>query len=1226
MNRMSLLFAALLAVSFAMPSHIQDTSQAGQRPALSASHTPAKSSTEAGSKAPVLQEEAQRFLSDFLNKGDAFTGQDTSHLKVLFATLADPVQTHMAAAFDHDLAALQDGVLDSGYLFDSSWIHWELPSSHDSFDDKEKAEALDNEEHRYPGILLFRKGDLKLGENPYAQGLIVFLLAEKPTAGIDIDQAKTALQLLVWAAQQQTTPPKPGTTSSSPSSKTPAWAFPDDTALILGPTYSGSLDSLVPLVNEISNTARIRPPSRFLMRSSDFTSCPAAKLTAQTIADKFKVRVDMGSADYAFDWWIQLALDTLDGFGIPQGKVAVLSEGESLYGGSENQSQSSTRAQCCPKPGGDPGASKPEPWKLEFPREISALRLSYEQQGVLDNPSQSETWKRSLHIGGAGDQSGDSIRTFGGDETIAAQESVLFGISEFVRSHAIHAVIIVATSEEDSYFLTRFLHAHNAGVRVVVIGSSRLFMRGSTAQFRGDMMVGSFPLLPRLYDWTDPNPPDDLAHDQTEHVFPNDSSQGEYIAARDLLWEGDASLPREYSSPVRESKIVGLKPSVYISALGGGAAWPIFEENPVAELEKKPSAASGDGVQQSPTAARQQPNGNNGKDISGDDWRLSMPFLFGDHPFRSAKGKLGPEEQKGVPYIRAGGFWKLTFYLCTAVPLFYCLGVLYSDPVRRRHFAYLQPATQWPHWILLVTVPALLSESSYLIIARQVSFPGVTFGDHGGWWLGALGASLAVPLSIVGINWWRGCRPGNPLAGQPSRRTVQAKAVFVLTIDAIVVWFAIQLLIDLNSRWELSQVLNKYREMHWESGLSLVPTILLMMLAIAVWNYGAQVGISVLEPRPLLPNFSDDERVSDKAGKHIADAGKPFPSEKDARWYWKSTGLAVGVTFLALLLWPDFRAITSLSSKTETMFVFGLAVVAAILMLMDILQFAWLWNELHDLLLALERHEFKRSFVPLRDFNWKNIWTFSAGSFQERRKVLAAQVDCAFDLAAQGSSLIPNAALKHFREARARYSKLNLDDVDFVTYRNDLKKAYRYFRVIGSNIAGEYSLMLREARIMPIPQLGPAEKDPFRDEEQELKELPQRLCLCERFLCLLYIGFIRAVIARLRSLAISIVSVFSLIALGMAVYPFQPMQPLFVTGAAIFVFIGVVMFVVFSQMDKDRILARILESDPNKLEWSFYSKYIDALALPLLTLLSSLLPGGAGRLIDLLRTSFSHVQ
>jgi hypothetical protein len=44
-----------------------------------------------------------------------------------------------------------------------------------------------------------------------------------------------------------------------------------------------------------------------------------------------------------------------------------------------------------------------------------------------------------------------------------------------------------------SPFLTRFLHANNAGVRVVILGATRLFMRGSTAQFRDDMMVSGFP-------------------------------------------------------------------------------------------------------------------------------------------------------------------------------------------------------------------------------------------------------------------------------------------------------------------------------------------------------------------------------------------------------------------------------------------------------------------------------------------------------------------------------------------------------------------------------------------------------------------------------------------------------------------------------------------------------------------------------------------------------------
>lgn len=1249
MNRTSLFFAALLAASFAVPSRTRETLPAAQAGIVSASHASAASSVQPEALTSDLRDEAHSFFNVFLSKANAFplTDKEKPGLKVLFATLADPVQTHLAAAFDHDLAALQDGAQDSDYLLDSWWIPWEIPRSYDSLDDKVKEEELVKARHSYPGILLFRS--VKPGENPYANGLIVFLLAEKPTTGIDIDQAKIALQILAWVAQQQTNTSTTGGSHSSPSGDLPVWTFPDHTALILGPSYSGSLDSLVALVNEIRYSSGIEPPSKFLIRSSDFTSSGDASCTAQTIAKQFNVQIDMGSAAYPFDRWIDLALTTLNTSGISSDRVAVLSEGESLYGYSEQSSKKRTSSSPVPQDSqlckdSTAPTQDPQPWSLEFPKDISALRSTYEQQGVLDNSSLSETLKPSLRIGSAEGKNGDAIRVFGGEETVAAQESVLFGISEFLRSHGIHAIIIVATNEEDSYFLTRFYHVNNTGVRVVIIGPSRLFTRGSTAQFRGDMMVGSFPLLPKLYDWTAPiikddpahdhaasNPAGDFEHGQTDHIFSNDASEGEYIAARDLLWQDDADvppLPREYSSPGWDFDGEALRPPLYISALGDGTVWPISET----DLNPEEDPTPGSGVQQSSSATNQPPASSNTSDPSVDDWRLSMPFRFAVHPFESKTTPYGTGLHIGVQNFGPGGFWRFTFYLCTSFSAFFCFGVVYSDPLRRRRFAYLQPATKGHQWIFLLTMPALLSESAYLIIARQVSYPVVNpfvanaFSDVGHWWFAALAASLVVPLFIVWINWWKGSRPGGFLAGPPKEETAHAKVIFASTIGAIGACFAILLAADLRSSRQLSEVLNTYREMHWESGLSLVPTILLMVFAMAVWNYGALVGISVLSSCPLLPEFPDYKQISETRGKQIANIGMPFPIGKAARRYWISTWLVTGAVILILMLWPSFRAITSLSSKTETCFVFGLAVAASIFMLMDILQFTWLWGKLRNLLRALGRREFKRSFVPLRDFNWKNIWTFSAGSFQERSKVLAAQAECALVMEAQGSNLVSREAGNHLEKVIKRYSKLNFENVNLETYRNDLEETYKCFAKIGTKIADAYSTMLRRARIMPLPQLEPCDNDPFRNEEREAKQLPEELRLCESFLCLLYIGFIQAIIARLRSLAISIVSVFSLIALGVAIYPFQPTQPLFVIGAAVLVVIGVVIFVVFSQMEKDPILARILDTDPNKLEWSFYSKYIDALALPLLTLLSSLLPGGAGRIIDLLRNAFNHGQ
>ena len=67
-------------------------------------------------------------------------------------------------------------------------------------------------------------------------------------------------------------------------------------------------------------------------------------------------------------------------------------------------------------------------------------------------------------------------------------------------------------------------------------------------------------------------------------------------------------------------------------------------------------------------------------------------------------------------------------------------------------------------------------------------------------------------------------------------------------------------------------------------------------------------------------------------------------------------------------------------------------------------------------------------------------------------------------------------------------------------------------------------------------------------------------------------------------------------------------------------------FKVFSQMDTDPILSRIVNGDDRKIQGSFYAKFAEAMALPLLTAGSALLPGGAGRLLDLVQAIFSHGQ
>ncbi|MGA2170487.1 MAG: hypothetical protein ABSG62_20015 [Terracidiphilus sp.] len=110
----------------------------------------------------------------------------------------------------------------------------------------------------------------------------------------------------------------------------------------------------------------------------------------------------------------------------------------------------------------------------------------------------------------------------------------------------------------------------------------------------------------------------------------------------------------------------------------------------------------------------------------------------------------------------------------------------------------------------------------------------------------------------------------------------------------------------------------------------------------------------------------------------------------------------------------------------------------------------------------------------------------------------------------------------------------------------------------------------------------------------------------------------------MHTLLFSVASMFSLATLGIVIYPFVPFSPLLISGLALLALIAWAFFKVFSQMDRDPILSRIVNGDDRKLQRNFYFKFAEAMALLLLTIGTSLLPGGAGRLLKLVQTFFNQ--
>jgi hypothetical protein len=572
------------------------------------------------------------------------------------------------------------------------------------------------------------------------------------------------------------------------------------------------------------------------------------------------------------------------------------------------------------------------------------------------------------------------------------------------------------------------------------------------------------------------------------------------------------------------------------------------------------------------------------------------------------------------------------FIVTLIVTVLYATFFFYADPVSRNAFASFAPSPEWRFWLFKVALPGAALGGAFRILAWAVEMPANASHAAVAWWRMAILLSALAPLEVavaalvkavvlVKLRW--------------NHRMLIA---FSTTALAVLVpgFFRIFSCDPFGGR-DAGSLLNTYREMYIESGLSLVPTGLFLLGAFLVWATQAGNGAAVLAASPRLPDFHKNLRISQVRAEIIERIGKPLPFNREALWMWAVWISIVAALTAANLRFPPFLAITSLESYPTTVLFRGISAAIAALMLLDILQFLWLWSALRGLLSALARHGFKRSFVPITDFKWRNIWSFTGTSLQDRRPIVAAQNSCALDLAREHGfkALLPRAgALEQMRDF---YNNVNLRGVSYEQFAQD----GHLFREIMAEIGTRLSWLV-ESRTDTLPPSGVSadaeaiqralvcgckgDGGRFSDEAEELARLPEWRQMAEKLVCLMYIAFIQTVIARLHTLLFSVASMFSLLALGVAIYPFAPFTPLLMMGIALLLFIAGAFFKVFSEMDRDPILSRIVNGDDRKLQGSFYTKFAESLALPLLALASSLLPGGTSRLLEVVQAFLSHGQ
>jgi hypothetical protein len=1182
MNRYTLMFAALLAASFTV--HPSGGGGTDKKP------SDKEKEVQVGRPGPELSDPVG-IIQAFLKQTQPEQPGAPEHPRILFAMVPHPTETHLAEAFDHNVDALQDGLQAAGYLFDSSWIPWKFHQPRDQFDDETKEETARLRENEFPGVLLFRRN--RPNQDPYHEGVVVFLIGERPVGGIYRSEVQKAIEII----------DKSGISLS-------------EEIRILGPTYSGSLPSLAPVVEDLLGADK-QAQSVFI-RSGSFSGCGAAYRTLRLLNGlPRKVKIDLGSTNHDSSQRIAFVRSEMGRIGIDPEHIAILTEGETLYGEAyrsavrvENLVDATKANPELEKNKGIQVDEKEDSlcqknleisgmWSIPFPRDISSLRAGYENQGLFDSYSPEQPWKRYLNLKNEEQGEGDSVHKFGGTATVAAQESVMFGISEFLKKHDILAAMILASNEQDRYFLTQFLHANNSRVRVVVLDPTRIFLRGSTSQFRGDLFVGEFPLLPWLHDWT-------VGRDvMAGHIFADHTSQGIFYASIDLF--ADKAQPlrwySEYSEPDWTGTNPVLRPPMYLVALGGNATWPIAEQTP-----------------------------NPVSSTSTDPWQMAMPFVLFSHSLAEKSVPFLPTPPlAATTLLTVRGIWKFLFFFLAGLVVAVCIFFWCANPAARSLFSSFDPSRAARFWIFKVAIPGAVAGCAFRVMAWSVAIPASASSNAVVWWRWAEAFTVLAPLVIaisavakaMGPNtlpWnWRMLFPAIP------------PAVALLAIVAPSAFGGDRFSPDIGA------TLNTFREMHWESGLSLVPTAMLFLAAILIWSCQASYGSALLDAAPPLPDIPRNLRISDEQAKKIAAIGRPIPITWRAKWLWVAWFFAAMAIVLGQFRFRPFRQITTLETKSVTQLVFVVSATITILIVLDLLQFFWLWVEFRTLLHTLHRHDFKRSFVPITDFDWRSLWTFTGVSFQGRRAINSSHIEALVELARKhGLTQFEPYAAK-LERMRIYYDVVEPDSVA----RRKFVVSRRLFFCILNEVGKQIMVLLDDPKRVPVHEAAaPKEPQPpcvlvcnckeeaghYQNEVEELTKIPAWQRAAERFICLMYIGFIQAIVARLHTQLISISAGFSLMVLGIAIYPFQPLSPLMLAGLVLLVVIAVTFYKVFKEMDTDPILSRIVNGDDRKLQGNFYAKYAESMALPLLTLASSLLPGGASRLLELAQTFFNQSQ
>jgi hypothetical protein len=1178
------------------------------------------------------------------------------------ALAPDPRHTNLSLSFDRQMVAVQQAAQDEGYTYDTSWLPWKTEAtSYSSVSDQQRAEDETDGRESCPGVVLFRKStpDVKPGQGvdtaaPYGRALVVLVVGEQPTGGLNEDQWTNAM---VWL-------------NNNASAKEDGTPGETRVLSILGPFSSGTFVSLQRDLVALKAGADVFPsadtPVRIL--SGTVRGCGPIRWFQKSLELR-KAPTTFGSFSENDELQIYRLLNYLRYQGTATSEVAILSEDETAYAGAPSSQLNEP-----PGPCDFQYARVNRPVRLSYPRDISALRTAYEKQSVFTGSS-----GRSSHAvlqettaeEGESPAVSDTIPAFSGPLSPVAQESVLYGIVSNLRAHHSRYLMLRCTNPLDFLFLTRFFHRAYPEGRVVTVGSDLLFGREiDTTEFRGVLALSAYSLIPGNQHWSQlSDKPDDAQLNSHTHRSAESHNEGIYLAGRYLFDRGAA-----WPVPVTGNQPDHLKPLVlpfksflpdfgdpfwmhkssddidepktiqaptWLSVVGRDGYWPLAvlsnDAMPNKCLDNSPPEDDAPGPPGVPKKVFQCPP----RPVAGTAPPSTMVQLM-------ESARAVPRGSKGVHYDRtidATSFYKTLLFStplswwvifgCAFMLLAYqIIGVLIGE--RYASVGLFAPFrsvdTQSQKILLAVNAALALLVFSALLTIRTV-LPDLTTIEHS-WTLGRLAMHIVIlllVLLVVAVLFRYG-----KLAGW-----IFALTFFLLAwITDVIVHKTLTHVGDLSA----NSLPLYYRMAHLTGGVSPLTPLLFLLGGLYLWSWQAMAGNALLDiGRPMLPRLSVPEprtgrwqsfwdkligllpdpcsaagdldaafyRISHRMGRSIRRAASPlsFPFPVVVLPMCLLAGAGLFLRFNP----PPLR---SLEGKAYDWTINLALLLAFLLVTAEASRLYFTWIELRRLLTALNRLRFRRTFAHLRAIDSGSLWSVSGSVQRIQYLFFTEQMEAARRLESlpegnlQG---VRNAVVAGNAFATITASKIDtgpLWDQPIVCAGPANGMLIR--DVLNTAVAETLNALIpfweTEKTSLSLQSTAANGEDSERHVfDMELSE-NETVRAAEEFVCFHYIAFIQNILARMRTMILSMIFLFVAVCLSISFYPFVPRTGIGMWMLVNLFFIAAVVISVYAAMERDETLSYITNTPVGKLSNEFYFKVAGFLAGPVLGLLTTQFP------------------